>query len=88
MSARAYLLPDFPVDAVRKTPRRTEAPRTGFTTIDVIELPNGFWEVRGDRGLFGGRFRSSEQALRFAIEEGRTYRAFVLQMKSRPLTEH
>ncbi|MEN6543524.1 hypothetical protein [Parvibaculum sp.] len=83
MSARAYLLPDFPADPAHSALRKAEKPKTGFTTIDVIELPNGLWEVRGDRGLFGGRFRSNEHALRFAIEEGRTYRGFVLQMKSR-----
>jgi hypothetical protein len=87
MSARAYLLPDLPPQ-----PAATSLPakalkngrtKSGFTTIDVVELPNGFWEVTGDHGLFGGRFRSDEQALRFAVEEGRTYRGFVLQMKSR-----
>lgn len=90
MPARAYLLPDFPADHARHMPLAHKTPgerKAGFATIDVTELPNGLWEVTGDHGLFGGRFRSDEHALRFAIEEGRTYRGFVLQMKAKTKTE-
>lgn len=84
MSARAYLLPPVPAYPAPQAPLAPPAASRGFIVIDVEELPNGLWEVRGDRGLFGGRFRTSEAALRYAIDEGRRYRRFVLQMIAQP----